>query len=85
MLTKHCLIKAKEEFTIKLAQIKTTLMVFHKKICSKIITPTVDLILVEGEIKTWEDFNQSSKIFLVNLLLNKGLNREENPKTKEKT
>lgn len=83
---KHCLIKVKEEFMIKLARIKTILMVFHSKTCLKIIMLTMGLVvLVEVETKIWVDSNPSFKIFLVMLLLNKDQNPEKNLKIKEKT
>ena len=85
MLIKHCQIKEKEEFMIKQALIKKILMDFHRKIFSKIITPImVVLILVEAEIKIWEDSNLFSKIFLVKPLPNKDPNPEENHKINDK-
>lgn len=85
MPIKHCLIKEKEEFTIRQGLIKQILMDFHRKTCSKIITPiTMVLTLVEVEIKIWVDSNLFSKIFLVRPLPNRDPDREENHKIKDK-
>lgn len=86
MPIKHCLIKVKGEFMIKLDQVKRILMAFHRRICLKIITQTpMGMTSVEANIKIWEDSNLFFKIFLENPLVNKVVNLKENLKIKEKT
>ena len=85
MPIKHCQIKEKEGFTIRQALIKKILMDFRRKICLKTITPIMAvLILVEAEIKIWEDSNLFFKIFLVKLLPNKDPDLKENHKINDK-